>query len=203
MKASIPTLLPLLLLGPGSVAQAAELRFGAGLHLGTMLPLNELGVGFHPRLELSAALPVAEGRLRPVLTFAWSQMAASGEGADARVGTGSYEWALRESVFPLALGLTVRPLKPKVQVQPEITLAPEIVWMSTASTGSADGAEFGVTHEHSAAVGLFAAAGAAIELGPGEAVGAVAFTTVPLQGALTGEEALSALTPTLGYRLWF
>lgn len=197
-------LLPLLLLLMAPVAHASDpLRFGAGLNLGATLPLSALGVGAYPRADFSAILPVAKGRLRPVLSVGWTQMGASGEGTDARVGEGSYDWKLHEALLPIGLGLTVRPLHPKYMVQPEITVQPEWVWMATTSTGTADGADFGLTREHYAAFGLYAAAGAATKLGPGEVVGALAFSTAPLKGQLTGDGSVSALTPSLGYRYWF
>lgn len=186
----------------GGVARAADLKWGAGGFVGGAIPRSPLGPTLAPHLEATVVLPVAEGRLRPVLTVGWARLSAEGVGEDDAVG-GAYDWRLVETVVPVGLGLTARPLQPGGPTQLELTVQPQWVWMSTATNGSASGAEFGVTRERSAAVGLLAAAGVSRDVGLGEVVGALAYAVAPLKGTLTGEGALHTLTPTLGFRFWF
>lgn len=184
-------------------AQAADLKLGAGARLGGVIPLGALGPAVQPQVEFTGVLPVAQGRLRPVLTVGWSRLPAEGAGEDVRVGDGAYTWTLQQTALPVALGLTVRPLDPDTRVQPEITVAPQLVWLSTVSDGESGGAAFGVTRERYLTAGVGVSAGAAMEAGPGELVGVVAFTSTPLKGTLTGQGALNALAPSVGYRYWF
>ena len=169
-----------------SHAEAADLKVGVGLNVGALIPVADLGPGPLPRADLSLRLPVLDGRLAPVLSVGWSQLAATGAGEDERVGDGAYTWQLQQRMLPIGLGLTARFLDPQKWVQPELTLQGEAVRLATATDGASAGADFGITQETAWAPGVHVAAGVALKLGPGEGVGALCWTRAPLHGVLTG-----------------
>lgn len=214
MFRSLSPLLPLcsgllslgLLCPPALAAEGAAARQGVapllGLQVGGALTLSPLGAAALPRLELGAELPFADRRFRAVILASWARPVAEGSATDPRVEGESWTWSLEQDELGLALAGVVRVPEISTRVVPELTLGPELFLLRSTVDGAA-AAPFGEQVEQYARVGVHAALGAALALGPGELNLQLAFSTSRLDGTVTGESTTAALSPMLGYRLIF
>lgn len=193
------------LLSGAALAQQPE-RSGVaplvGLQVGGAFSLTPLGAAALPRLELGAELPFADRRFRAVLLSSYALPVAEGGATDARVAGEEWTWRLEQTELCFALAAAVRVPEISEVVVPEFTLGPDLFLLRSRVTGEAD-APFGESVEQYTRLGLYAAAGAAMALGPGELNLQLAFTTSALNGVVTGKSSTAAISPLLGYRLVF
>jgi len=175
-----------------------------GFQFGPTVPLSRLGVGAAPRLEVGVALPIWEQRVRLFVAGVYARPLAQGEGKDARLpGGGTWSYTLRQQEWTVALGPLLHLPGALGPVDLEVALAPEVYMLQSTVDGRAGKSAFGTTREQYSRVGIYAAAGGAIDLGPGEAMAHLSFATSGLNGTVTGTANTARLTPMAGYRLVF
>jgi hypothetical protein len=173
-----------------------------GLHLGPALPVGPLELALLPRAEVGVMPLAAHESLTVFVTAAWTAPGASGSGTDARIDGSSYDWSLVQTEVQVGGGLTVRLTKKDAPVHPEISAAPQVVWMHTRADGTAaEGGAFGTTRETWVTWGVLGALGLGVDVGPGRLLVRGEATYSPLVGRITGDADALILAPTLGYRL--
>jgi len=172
-----------------------------GVQFGPGIPLSTLGVAPAPRLELGIELPVWERRLRLFAAGSFMRPIAMGEGKNAYVsGNGNWSYTLRQQEWTVAVGPMLR-LPGAGAFVPEFALAPDLYLLQSTVDGEAGGAPFDESTEQYTRLGVYAAAGGAVRLGPGELTLNLSLSTSGLNGVVTGTASTMALTPWVGYRL--
>lgn len=176
--------------------------FFVGAQVGPSLSLNPLAPAVLPRFEAGVELPGWERRLRIFVAGTWARPVEEATADDPRVAGGSYDYRLEQTEITGALGLTLR-ITGIGRLVPELSAGPAIWHHRSVADGSASGAPFGESTETYTRPGVYASAGVALPLGPGELNGQVAFATTGFGGLVTGDAAAAALTPLVGYRFVF
>lgn len=176
--------------------------FAIGVHLGPAIPVGPLELALLPRAEVGVMPLAAHESLTVFVTAAWTAPGASGSGTDARIDGAAYDWSLVQTEVQVGGGLTVRLTKKDAPVHPELSAAPQVVWMRTRADGTAsEGGPFGTTRETWVTWGVLGAVGVGVDLGPGRLLLRGEATYSPLAGLITGDTDALILAPTLGYRL--
>ena len=176
---------------------SAGLKLGAGFSQ----PFGDLGSAFLPELELGYVLPVAERQLGVFFAGGYTQPGAEGKNlVDARLpGPASYE--LTQQQLLLTLGLTYRLHLNNRLLRPYGSLGPRLFLMRTKTTGSAGGKPFGENQETATALGVFAALGTELHIGPGAALIELSMTWASVDGYVLRDTSAGSLGASVGYRI--
>lgn len=176
----------------------------AGIQVGPMISLNGLGPTVLPRLEAGVTLPPMDGAWRIYASAQGTRAVGSGTGESDQVPGGTYEWELMQDQLVFGLGPMFRATMLDGPVVPEAAVGPTLSLNRSIVNGSADGEPFPEQREQYTRVGVYAAAGVAFLVGPGELTLLATLASSGLNGVVTGPSTNSlSLTPTLGYRLVF
>jgi hypothetical protein len=183
-------------------AERDGLAFFAGVQVGPAFSLNPLGTAISPRIELGVELPPMDRSWRIFGSVQYLKPLGNGEIADARMpGTSTY--ALKQDELSIAFGPQFRLGMLDGKVVPELSVGPNIYMYRSTVNGESGGADFGESSEQFTRVGVYAAGGVGIGLGPGELTALLTLGSSGLGGTVTGEAASAALSPTVGYRVLF
>lgn len=200
MRILAATLLSLL----ATPALADDMGGFAGVQVGPMLSFNGLGPTVLPRVEAGVTLPAMEGAWRIYASAQGTRAAASGTGSSDQLPGGTYDWELQQDQLVFGLGPMFRATMIDGPVVPEVAVGPTLALNRSVLNGSADGAPFPEQREQYTRVGIYAAAGVGIALGPGELTLLATLASAGLNGVVTGPSTNSmSLTPTVGYRFVF
>jgi hypothetical protein len=174
------------------------LKVGAGFSQ----PFGDLGSSFITELELGYALPFAKRSLSVFVSGAYTQPKAEGKNlADARLpGPARYELVQQEAM--VTLGLSYRLHVPSKIVRPYLSAGPRLFLMRTKINGSADGQPFGKNEETASSVGVFAALGTELHLGPGAVLIELSTSWAKIDGYVLRATSAGALGLALGYRIF-
>jgi hypothetical protein len=165
-------------------------------------PFGDLGASLLSELEVGYTLPVAKRAFSVFVSGAYTQPSAQGHNiVDARLpGPAGYEITQQELM--LTLGLSYRLHLPTKLLRPYGSIGPRLFLMRTNTQGSAGGQSFGGNQETATRLGLFAALGAELHLGPGAALIEVSMTWASIDGYVLRDTSAGALAIGLGYRLF-
>ena len=120
-----------------------------------------------------------------------------------RVPGGSADYELKQDELSVNFGPAFRLGMLNGKVIPEVSVGPNIYMYRSTVNGSAGGAAFPETTEQYTRVGIYAAGGVGIALGPGELTGLLTLGSSALGGVVSGDVSSAALSPTVGYRFVF
>ncbi|MCO4745954.1 MAG: hypothetical protein KC912_14260 [Proteobacteria bacterium] len=182
-------------------AMAEPTSFVLGLHAGPTFALTPLNITALPRLTLGVELPPAQRRIRLWAGAAWAPPQESGSADDARVGSGSFDYTLKQQELLVGGGIAIAITRPDAPVVFDLELGPQVFLLESRVNGSADGQEFGEHREVYARIGVLGALGLRIQAGPGEVAVQAMMTASALNGRITGPTHSAAITPLVGYRL--
>ena len=183
----------------GQLGTGLVLGVKAGAGLGQ--PFGDLGTSFITELELGYNLPFLQRSFELFLTGAYTQPKAEGTLDDARLpGPAKYE--IKQQQAQLTLGLLYRiPLANRL-FRPYLSVGPRLFAMRSEAKGSADGLPFGKNEETSTKLGVFAALGGELMLGPGALLLEVSLSWAKLDGHIFRDTNAGALGIALGYRFF-
>ncbi len=173
-----------------------------GVHVGPAFSLSPLGTAVTPRLEGGIILPVMDRSFRIFVGGQYLKPVTTGSAQDPHV-VGGWDYEMKQDELSISFGPAFRPGMLDGSVKPEVAVGPNIYMYRSTANGSAGGAAFPETTEQYTRVGIYASAGASMDLGPGELALLLTMASSGLNGVITGEAASAALSPSLGYRLVF
>lgn len=194
-------------LAAASPAQARRPAIVAGARAGVILPQisSELGAHAVGAIEVGYIMPWLQGRFQVFGAAAYAQPEHSATASDPRLvdAGGTYEFNTIQRELTFDLGVLGRFLPQKSMFNGYVAVGPRLYLLETVTSGEAGGEEFGTNREQSTKIGVYAAAGGEMILGPGRILLQVAFAYSPLAHEITGDISTSALMISAGYRFVF
>jgi hypothetical protein len=182
------------LLGTGLVL---GLKVGAGFGQ----PFGDLGTSYIPELELGYALPVLDRSLELFVSGAYTAPKAEGTLSDDRLPS-PVKYSLTQQQALVTLGLLYRvPLSTK-WFRPYLAAGPRLFAMRTEAKGNGGSQPFGKNEETSTKVGVFAALGGELHVGPGALLLEVSLSWAKVDGYVLRKTSAGALGLSLGYRFF-
>jgi len=181
-------------------AQPAALSPLVALHAGVAVPLTKMKVGASERLEGGVSLPVMDGDLAVLGSISSVTLSRDG-GAGSAAVPGQTRWTVDQQQWVFGLGAQLKLGEATARVRPEVLLVPQLYAIRSTSYGTVGPADLGEHVQTERRLGVLVAGGGAMELGPGELVGQLGFTSSGLTGLITGDASTSGFSPTVGYRM--
>lgn len=175
-----------------------------GVKAGVALPqpFSTLKTSPATELEVGYLLPFLGRRLGVFVTLGYAVAQAQGEGEDARLAGGVYQWEIAQQELMLSFGVSGRIFPPYQKLlNGYLIVGPRLFFLRTIERAGAGDEPFGRTSETGLRVGVFATLGGEIYLGPGAAFLEFELGWTELTGTLTGKANGGALRFALGYRL--
>jgi hypothetical protein len=181
--------------------------FGAGLVLAPKVgasfaqPFGDLGTSYIPELELGYNLPVLKRSLGLFVSGAYTAPKANGTLRDDRLPE-PVKYTLTQQQAQVTLGLLYRvPLATK-WFRPYLSAGPRLFAMRTGAKGKGGSEPFGKNEETSTKLGVFAALGGELHVGPGALLLELSLSWVKIDGYILRNTSAGALGLSLGYRFF-
>jgi len=181
-------------------APPAALSPMVALHAGVAVPLTKMKVGASERLEGGVSLPVMDGDLAVLGSISSVTLSREGGAGSAEVPAQT-SWTVDQQQWVFGLGAQLKLGEATARVRPEVLLLPQLYSIRSTSYGTVGTADLGEHVQTERRLGVLVAGGGAMELGPGELVGQLGFTSSGLTGLITGDASTSGFSPTVGYRM--
>ena len=191
---------------PGK-GRAERIGIVAGAGAGVVLPQisSELGAHFVGTIEAGYVLPYLQGRIQVFGAAGYCQPENSSAATDPRLtaaGT-AYEFKTIQRQMTFDLGVLGRVMPIDSMFNGYLAVGPRLYLLQTVTSGSAGGESFGTNREQSTKIGLYAAAGGEMILGPGRIMLQVAFGYSKLGHEITGDVSTGSIMISAGYRFIF
>jgi hypothetical protein len=190
---------------PSASASIEKNVIWAGVKGGVNLPQlsSSLQTSFSVLVEGAYLFPFWGSRFGLVTAFGYSQPKASGSGLDSRLPGGSYTWEATQRQLTWDLGIILKIWPSAHHFNLGLAAGSRIMFLSTLTNGEAGGEAFGEHDEQATILGIFVAAQADYQIGPGAFFGELAFDSSFQNLKTTGDLALSSLGVLFGYRFIF
>jgi hypothetical protein len=197
----------LLALANNQKAQAADKSIVVGARLGVFLPQisSELETNMVGTVEGGYILPWIDGRVQVFGAFAYAQPEHSETVEDARFAAigGTYQFTTIQRELTIDLGVLGRLFSIESTFNAYLALGPRLYLLETETYGEAGGEQFGTNKEQSTKVGVYAALGGEMWLGPGMLLAQLSLAASDLGHDITGDVSTSAMMFSIGYRFVF
>jgi len=184
---------------PGGGKRDDSSAFLAAGKFGGIVPMNGLDAFVVGGVELGWVFAGTGRRMAALLDVTYTAPSAEGKETDARVGSGSYSWEVRQKELVLQPTFLYR-LKGESALVPFAGLGPRIYFLETLGNGESGGSKLQETREQSTKLGVGLPFGVEYELGPGGLFLEGLFEWGPLDHRITGDTSMLALSFFLGYR---
>lgn len=166
---------------------------------GAVIPLNGLDPFVRGGVELGWVFGGTHRRIAALLDVSYTAPHASGIEKDQRVGSGRYEWELRQKELVFQPTFLYR-LTGESALTPFVGIGPRIYFLESVGKGTAAGSELADTYERSTKLGVGLPFGLELRLGPGGLFAEAMLEWGPLDHRITGDSSLLAANVFLGYR---
>jgi hypothetical protein len=173
------------------------IKAGAGLSQ----PFGDLGSSFITELELGYNLPVLDRSFELFVAGAYTQPSAEGTLTDERL-PGPIKYSIKQQQAMVTLGLLYRVPLATDRFRPYLSAGPRLFAMRSEAKGSGGDEAFGQNEETATKLGVFAAVGGELQLGPGALLLEVSMSWAKLDAYVLRDTSTGALGLSLGYRFF-